>query len=168
MQKQYLWKLQNGGDFTGTYSCYFKRLSCVIFMKETVTARRKYVWYCTNRVSRPRQGQYGIHNVNPQSGWPSDDTLLKQKGPLAPQEGTTSLWMTVESTIQSSEVVFVQVELLFYLRSPSVCFRMFLCRCCVSFRWFNPFITEHDWAELLEMLSWCEWLCEKKTIEHVH
>lgn len=28
------------GDFARMYSCHLKRLSCVIFMKETATARR--------------------------------------------------------------------------------------------------------------------------------
>lgn len=67
------------GGFARMYSCHLKRLSRVIFMKETVTARRKYVSYRTSRVKRLRQGQYGIHNVNPQSDRWSDGTLLKQK-----------------------------------------------------------------------------------------
>ncbi len=82
-----------GGDFARMYSCHLKRLSRVIFMKETVTARRKYVSYCTSRVKRLRQGQYGIHNVNPESDRWSD----KHKGPLAPQKwlsGTVS-WSCV-------------------------------------------------------------------------
>lgn len=43
-----------------------------------------------------------------------------------------------------------------------MCFWMFLFRCCISFRWYNPIITRHDWAHFLERLSWCEWLCGKQ------
>lgn len=38
------------GMFARMHSCHLKRLSCVIFMKETFTARRKIVCYCPSEV----------------------------------------------------------------------------------------------------------------------
>lgn len=140
------------GGFARMYSCHLKRLSRVIFMKETVTARRKYVSYYTSRVKRLRQGQYGIHNVNPQSDWWADGTLLKQKGPLAPQK-------QVNNTVSWSCVCSATAELLLLL-SPSMCFWVLLSRCCISFRWFRPLIIWNDSAqfagnsELLWVTAW--------------
>lgn len=63
IQKQYLNKIPRQGRFVRVYSCHFKGLSYVISWRQTVTARRKYVSYCTRGVQRPRQGQYGIHKA---------------------------------------------------------------------------------------------------------
>lgn len=59
------------------YSCHFKRLSCVIFTKQTVPAGGKYVAYCTCWVSRLRQVSIWSSNVNLDFG----GSLLKAKVP---------------------------------------------------------------------------------------
>lgn len=76
-------------------------------MAETNKARRKYVSYCPGGVKRLRQGQRGIHNLNPCNDGLYKSTLLKQTSINKVLWQHNKKWIHMDTL--SDRVLFVQL-----------------------------------------------------------